>query len=166
MPLYFDYLNPEFNLNPEQLPVSLGASLVSQNKLSTAVSQLGYEYRQGYHLFHSGIILKGRYPVVSLHLDYGGESDVLLLAEGDSIVAVPNDLRFNAQVYLPLRLNTGKYFSFIQPRVDYTYRRDIQYVESADNYSTGAHYLYYSLYTSAYLRKGLKDILPRSGFAA
>jgi len=166
LPLYFDYLNPEFNLNPEQLPISPGVSLVSQNKLSTAVSQLGYEYRQGYHLFHSGIRLKGRYPVVNLNIDYGGESNVLLLAEGDSIVDVPNDLRFNAQAYVPFRLNTGKYLSIIQPRVDYTYRRDIQYVESTGNYSSGAHYLYYSLYASSYLRKGLKDILPRIGLTA
>jgi len=168
LPLYFNYLNPNLYLNPEHLPVSPGFSLVSQNHLSTAVSQLGYEYKEGYHMFHSGIKLKGRFPIVNLFFNYGGEPNVLLLDEGDSLTTLPQNLTFSAQVYTPLRLNTGKILSLIQPRIDYTYRRDIQYVESNDTYSTGAHYLYYYIYSTAYLRMGKKDILPRAGatFAA
>jgi hypothetical protein len=165
LPLYIDYLNPELELNPEQLPVSPGISLVSQNLLSTAVSQVGYEYRDGYHMFHSGIKLKGRYPVLNLYFDYGGEPHVLLLAEGDSALSLPPDLGFTAQTYVPLRLNTGKYLSLIQPRIDYRYRRDIQYDEDLGSYRTGAHYLYYSLYATSYLRKGAKEILPRVGYS-
>ena len=40
LPLYVDYLNPEFTFDPEHIPVSPGISLISQNRLSTAVSQL------------------------------------------------------------------------------------------------------------------------------
>jgi hypothetical protein len=163
LPLYFDYLNPELDIDPEHLPVSPGISLISQNRLSTAVSQLGYEYRDGYHLFHSGIQLKGKYPILNLYFDYGGEPNVLLMAEGDSVLSLPNNLRFTAQTYVPLRFNTGKYISLVQPRIDYSYRRDVQYNENEANYQTGAHYLYYSLYASAYLRQGRKEILPRLG---
>jgi hypothetical protein len=164
LPLYFDYLNPELSLNPEHLPVSLGISLISQNRLSTAVSQLGYEYRDGYHMFHSGIRLKGRYPVVNLYFDYGGEPDVLRYAEGDSVIALPQALDFIAKTYVPFRLNTGKFLTLIQPGIDYHYRRDIQYNEDQQSYQQGAHYLYYSLYATSYLRKSTKDILPRVGF--
>jgi hypothetical protein len=163
LPLYFDYLNPELELDPEDLPVSPGISLISQNSLSTAVSQVGYEYRDGYHMFHSGIKLKGRYPVLNLYFDYGGKPSVLLLAPGDSVLTLPPDLGFTAQTYVPFRLNTGKYLSLIQPRIDYSYRRDIQYDEDQGSYQTGAHYLYYSLYATSYLRKGVKEILPRVG---
>ena len=163
LPLYVDYLNPEFSFDPDQIPVSLGVSLISQNQLSTAVSQLGYEYRDGYHLFHSGIQLKGRYPILNLFFDYGGEPNVLIMAEGDSIISLPNNLRFTAQTYVPLRFNTGKFLSIIQPGIDYNYRRDIQYVESQGDYKTGAHYLYYTFNASVYLRKGSKEILPRMG---
>ncbi len=165
LPLYFDYLEPEFTLNPEQLPVNPGVSLISQNRLSTAVSQLGYEYSNGFHMFHSGIRLKGRYPVVNLNFDYGGEPDVLRYAEGDSIIALPQALSFTAQTYIPFRLNTGKYLSLIQPKIDYSYRREIQYDETQESYKQGAHYLYYSLYITSYLRKGIKEILPRIGFS-
>ncbi len=166
LPLYFDYLNPELVLDPEQLPVSPGISLISQNRLSTAVSQVGYEYRDGFHMFHSGIKLKGRYPVVNLYFDYGGEPNVLLFAPGDSVLALPQDLSFTAQTYVPIRLNTGKYLSLIQPRIDYNYHRDLQYDEGQGSYQTGAHYFYYNLYATTYLRKGAKEILPRVGLSA
>jgi len=163
LPLYFDYLNPELELDPEQLPVNPGISLISQNRLSTAVSQVGYEYRDGTHYFHSGIQLKGRYPVLNLYFDYGGRSNILSLAPGDSVVALPTAAGISAQTYVPIRFNTGKYLSLIQPRIEYNYRRDIQYDSGQENYRTGAHYLHYTLYATAYLRKGLKDILPRLG---
>jgi hypothetical protein len=164
LPAYFDYLDPEFTLNPEQIPLSLGFSLISQNRLSTAVSQLAYEYSDGFHKFHSGIKFTGRYPVLNLYFDYGGKPNVLKYAEGDSIMALPQDLSFTAQTYMPFRLNTGKFLSLIQPGIDYYFRRDIQYDESLDTYQQGAHYLYYRLYATSYLRKGLRDILPRFGF--
>ena len=166
LPLYFDYLNPELSLDPEHLPVSPGFSVVSQNRLSTAVSQVGYEYRDGMHLFHSGIRLKGRYPVVNLLFDYGGTPHVLLRAEGDTLTGLPRDLSINLQTYIPFRLNTGKFFTMVQPRIDYTYRRDIQYVENEDMYKTGGHYFQYRLYASSYLRRSTRDILPRAGIAA
>ena len=165
LPLYFDYLNPELELDPEQLPVSLGVSLISQNLLSTAVSQIGYEYRNGFHMFHSGIKLKGKLPVLNLYFDYGGEPDVLSMDEGDTVISLPQDMRFTAQSYIPLRLNTGKFLTLLQPRIDYSYRRDIQYLEKEYRYRTGAHYFYYSFDALSYLRKGTRDILPRFGFA-
>ena len=166
LPAYFDYLDPELTLSPEELPISLGVSLISQNRLSTAVSQLGYEYKDGYHLFHSGIKFKGKYPVVNLYFDYGGESDVLRFDEGDSIVVGGSqDMGITAQTYVPIRLNTGNFLTLIQPSINYYYKRDIQYNEDLEAYTQGAHYLYYRLYTTSFLRKGKKDILPRLGIS-
>ena len=164
LPAYVDYLNPEFTLNPEQIPVNPGISLISQNRLSTAVSQLGYEYRDGFHQFHSGIQLKGMYPVMNLYFDYGGEPSVLRYAEGDSALSLPQAMGLKVQTYVPLRINSGKFLTLIQPEVDYYFRRDIMYNETTESYQQGAHYLYYSLYATSYLRKGMKDILPRIGF--
>jgi hypothetical protein len=163
LPLYFDYLNPELELNPEEVPVSLGLTAVSQNLLSTAVSQVGYEYRDGTHLFHSGIRFKGRYPVMNLMFDYGGVPRIILQEAGDTLTGLPTDMNVRVQTYIPFRLNTGKYISVIQPRIDYTYSRDIMYVPGEDRYRTGSHYFYYRLQASSYLRRGTRDILPRAG---
>jgi hypothetical protein len=104
LPAYVDYLNPEFTLNPEQIPVNPGISLISQNRLSTAVSQLGYEYRDGFHQFHSGIQLKGMYPVMNLYFDYGGEPSVLRYAEGDSALSLPQAMGLKVQTSFSRRL--------------------------------------------------------------
>lgn len=114
-------------------------------------------------MFHSGIKFKGRYPILNLFLDYGGEPNVLLMEEGNTITSLPNDLRFKAQTYIPFRFNTGKFHSIAQPRIEYHYRKDIQYVVNEDKYRIGAHYFYLANYMSAYLRRGVKDILPRWG---
>lgn len=166
LPFYVDYLNPELTLSAEDLPISLGVSLISQNQLSTAVSQLGYEYKDGFHLFHSGIQLKGRYPVFNFYFNYGGEPNVILMnEEADTAMALPQDMSFTAQSYIPFRLNTGKFLTLLQPRIDYHYRRDVQYVEDEGSYQAGTHYLHYNLYATSYLRLGTRDILPRFGFA-
>jgi hypothetical protein len=166
LPLYVDYLDPSLTLNPEDIPVSLGVSLISQNHLSTAVSQLGYEYKNGYHMLHTGIQLKGRYPVLNLYLDYGGEPNILLLNEAaDTAMALPTDLTFRAETYIPFRLNTGKFLSLVQPGIDYTYNRDLQYIEDEGAYRSGVHYMRYTLFATSYLRQGIRDILPRLGMS-
>jgi hypothetical protein len=135
--------------------------------LSTAVSQIGYEYRDGMHMIHTGIKLKGRYPALNMYLDYGGEPNVIRAeGEADSTLALPRDLSFLAQAYVPLRINTGKYLTLLQPRIDYRYSRELQYIEEEGTYRTGAHYLYYSFYASSYLRMGKREILPRLGLTA
>jgi hypothetical protein len=79
---------------------------------------------------------------------------------------LPRDLSFTAQTNVPFRLNTGKFLSIVQPAIEYTYRRDIQYVEQLGSYRTDAHYFYYTLYASSYLRMSMRDILPRLGLTA
>lgn len=165
LPLYVDYLNPSLSLNPEQLPVSLGFSLISQNHLSTVVSQLAYEYSEGYHYLHTGVQMKGRYPVLNLYFDYGGEPEVYKFRDSDSISVLPTNISFNANTYIPFRLNTGKFLSLIQPGINYRYSRDIQFYENEPGYKEGGHYLYYTLYATSYLRTGKRDILPRFGMS-
>ncbi|MBN1132475.1 MAG: hypothetical protein JXR52_02245 [Bacteroidales bacterium] len=166
LPLYFDYLNPGLAFSPEDLPASPGFSLLSQNHLTTVVSQFGYEYREGYHYLHSGLQMKGRYPAMNLSAHYGGLPRILNPVQNDSLILKPDNLEFNAEVYIPWRLNTGKFITFLQPLIDYTYRTDYQYYDNEGIYLPGAHYMRYNLFASSYLRMGRLDILPRAGFNA
>ena len=43
--------------------VSAGATLISQNNLSTATMQLGYSYHKGFHSGHLNFNYSGFYPV-------------------------------------------------------------------------------------------------------
>jgi len=163
LPLYFDYLDPEAALTPEQLPVSPGVTLLSQNLLSTAVGMLGYEYREGMHHIHSGLRLKGRYPVLDLRADYGGLPTVYKMDPSDDVPVSPNRLTFSSHAYMPLRLNTGKYITYLQPLAGYFYSSDLFPNEQGTGYERGSHRFLYRFYASTYLRKSKMDILPRLG---
>jgi len=67
-PFYYDYENLNFE-NPEIYP---GVTFVSQNKLSTAFTYMGYAFEEGDHHFKPKFIYKGWYPVFEIQADYGG----------------------------------------------------------------------------------------------
>ncbi|MFC2090676.1 hypothetical protein ACFLT1_07835, partial [Bacteroidota bacterium] len=164
-PYYFDYMNPESALHPDDLPVQLGFSVLSQNLLSTVIGMAGYEYRNSTHYLHSGVRLKGRYPVVDISLQYGGEPLIDKINNTDEITLDPNRMVFLAHTYIPFRLNTGKYISIFQPFFGYRYTSDILPNSSRSAYVSGIHYMHYRLYYSSYLRMGLRDIFPRLGIS-
>ena len=163
LPLWFDYMNPEAALTPEKLPVGPGFTVLSQNLLSTVTMALGYEYKEGMHLLHSGARLKGRFPVFDISLQYGGLPQVYRINDSDDPPVQPNRLTFVTNTYVPLRLNTGKYITYLQPLLSYSYTSDLFPNENRSAYETGTHRLLYRMYASSYLRMGRKDILPRLG---
>lgn len=163
LPLWFDYMNPEAALSPEKLPVGPGFTVLSQNLLSTVTGALGYEYKEGMHLLHSGARLKGRFPVFDISLQYGGLPQVYRINDSDDPPVQPNRLTFVTNTYVPLRLNTGKYITYLQPLLSYSYTSDLFPNENRTAYQTGTHRLFYSVFASSYLRMGRKDILPRLG---
>lgn len=166
LPLYFDYMNPEAALNPEELPVSLGATILSQNLLSTVTAMAGYEYRDRTHYLHTGVRLKGRYPVFDISLNYGGAPAVYKIRESDIVAILPNRMTLVTNTHIPLRLNTGKFISYVQPLLSYIYTSDIFPNSSRTDYESGLHTFYYKFYMSSYLRMGRRDIWPRLGFSA
>ena len=166
LPLYFDYMNPEAALTPEEFPVKLGATVLSQNLLSTVTGMLGYEYSNNTHYLHSGIRLKGRIPVFDININYGGFPSVYTLNAADNPPTSPNRFSFASNTYVPLRFNTGKFITFMQPLLGYTYTSDVFPNEAGNGYEQGVHWMNYRLYISSYLRKGMRDILPRFGITA
>jgi len=163
LPLWFDYMNPEAALTPERFPVGPGFTLLSQNLLSTVTGALGYEYREGMHLLHGGARLQGRFPVFDISMQYGGLPQVYRINDSDDPPVQPNRFTFVTNTFVPLRLNTGKYITYLQPLLSYSYTSDLFPNENRSAYETGTHRLLYRMYASSYLRMGRKDILPRLG---
>jgi hypothetical protein len=166
LPLYFNYMEPEAALTPEELPVRLGATVLTQNLLSTVTGMVAYEYRDKLHYLHTGFRLKGRYPVVDFSLDYGGYPVVNKLDQSDNVPVRPDRFTFSSNVYIPLRLNTGKFISYAQPLLGYSYTSDLFPDAGRSGYESGIHRLLYRFYFSSYLRMGSKEIMPRLGFSA
>ncbi|HKK61335.1 MAG TPA: hypothetical protein VJ951_02175 [Bacteroidales bacterium] len=163
LPLYFNYLNPESAITPERIDVNPGLTLLSQNLLSTAVGVLGYEYSEKMHFFHTGLRLKGRVPVFEIDFTYGGLPFVHANSQNEQLQVSPDRRNFSLYSYIPLRLNTGKYITIVQPQFRYQYSSDIFPNANNTGYQSGVHRTLYRLYAGSYLMKGRRDILPRLG---
>ena len=171
-PIYYDVDNVSaLSLDKWYDVASLGATLLSQNTLSTAVTQLGYAYRDGFHSGHLKFIWRGWYPVIEftgvvndrnagqykVEKSEDDKSESIYTALGNS------SLRAAANVYIPFNLRSRGWVRGLIPRVYLSYRND-QYFspqkEVFQNYwalQTGVQYYQYRQLT-------LYNIFPRLGF--
>ena len=89
-PFWFDYTDPNID-NPT---VSPGITLLSQNILSTAVTSLGYEYRNGQSFLHTNFIYKGWFPVLDFSMTYGGFPTVNAIKEAPKLPLKVNSVSY------------------------------------------------------------------------
>ncbi len=160
IPMYFDIDDPSI----EEIPVSLGAMVFSQNRLSTATTSLGYEYRDKDHFIHAAFTYTGWYPVFKLSYDFGGTPYVGSPPNGvEKPSTVKTDMSLNFEVSLPLDLTTGRWVTGMRPSVESRYGRTYFYYDSQQSYKSGMTFLEYRFYAYNYLKKAYRDILPRAG---
>jgi len=159
-PFYMDY-----NMNnPAITEISPGITLLSQNLLSTAITTLGYSYRNKAHHLHSQFTYRGWYPVFDISADYGGKPDVIRYPTVDWAPKLNNDfLRLNASLSLPMNFSRGNQVTGFTPSVTYEYDRNYYHHFGQDYYLRGMQTLDYGLWLYSYNRMAYRDILPRWG---
>jgi hypothetical protein len=173
-PIYYNALDNIVSLSLEDLyhTVSFGAMLFSQNTLSTAVTQLGYAYRNGFHAGHLKFIYRGWYPVVELSGDLNdrnvhtykirkGENNQSVSVR-DTLFGKPS-LRASANVYIPFNLRSKGWVRGLIPRLYLSFRNDQYYLlgkEVFDHYSS----LQYGIQYYQYRPMTVRNIFPRWGF--
>ena len=81
--------------------IGLGATVISQNTLGTAVTQLGYEYHDKRHTGHLYFNYTGWYPAIELTADI---NDHELLDKGKG---QPFSIDASARVYIPWNFSRG-----------------------------------------------------------
>ncbi len=160
-PFYFDI---DFdNLDITDLPVTPGLTILSQNKLSTAVSSIGYSYEEGDHYFYPKIAYSGFYPVIEFSAKLGGAAAYIQL---DDNIDAPEDLSFKKDYfiksYLPLRFNNNKYTKLVIPQLDYEFNT-LYYFDGG--YKRGISSFHYKLGLYRFLKKSYRDIEYKWGQA-
>lgn len=158
-PFYSDYNDPQI----DNLQVSPGISILSQNHLGTAISNLSYEYRDKTSYLHSAFTYKGLYPVFEFSVVYGG---IPHLAEVKNIIAptLETNLNYSLLTYIPLTLNTGKFHSGLQPSAKFTYNSSYFFYTHLNAYKRGLTFFEPGIYLYSYLKTSHRDIQPRFGF--
>ena len=159
-PFYLDYGGLEF----DELPVWPGLTLLSQNLLNTASTQLGYSYVEGNHVVHGNFAWKGWYPVIEAGFDYGSEPRMIM---GSDTIGPPGmppaaQLNLTGAVYVPLNLSRGRYIAGLQPRLIVNYDNSLYHYENQD-YQRGMVTMEARLWAFRQSRRSFRDLAPRWG---
>jgi len=167
------------HIDAENEVIRPGISLMSQNKLSTAITQLGYDYSSSNKT--GKLVAKfdytGIFPVLSLKADYGREKSQYyeitnhlnslgqIVKKDTQLVSYSYPvLNLNGGVSIPLNLSHGKMYRLVQPEFQIGYTRIWQDVSTPKNFFKGTIIpLTYRLYAHNLLQQGSRDIQPAIG---
>jgi hypothetical protein len=145
--------------------------LFSQNTLSTAITQFGYAYEQGFHAGHLKYIFSGWYPVIELSADLNDRMAQAYKVEKnteDQWVSIHDALnnssiRASANIYIPFNLRSKGWVRGLIPRLYLSWRNDKYHARESESYNyysalqAGVQYYQYRPMTP-------RNIFPRLGF--
>ena len=171
MPFYFDAIDAVSSLSDDLTTiVKPGCILMSQNELSTMMSQVGWYYDSGYHYGKMAISYAGWFPVIDLSVEYGGRAFNAEWQKNDEnkdILAYNitnrNLVDADVQVYIPFNLTRNHYISGIQPSITYSYTNN-QYQQYGSSKLAQYQYMLTELRYYRYRRLAQQEILPRFGY--
>ncbi len=155
------------NINDYQ--VKPGISFLSQNKLGTANTLLGYEYDPAEHTgkYKAEFEYSGLSPVFRTEFSYGKRKSIYYTVEGRDTVSHPytwKELTWNVNVRVPFSFSNGKYSQFFQPEIKYNYEKIMQEAAThPDIYEGFYHSMDYRLFFQNVIRKAELDLLPEWG---
>jgi len=170
-----------FRIDTENEEVRPGVSLLSQNLLSTAVTQLGYDYSSVNKTgkWFVKFDYSGLYPVLGFSLDYGNEKShyykitqyrnqfgQITRIDTTSIGFNYQELNINGNIKIPLDLTHGKYLRFVQPEFQIGYT-NYKLAPNAPSSLLHGNFIpfTYRLYANNYLALGTRDLQPTFGQA-
>ena len=147
-------------INVDNFELSPGFSILSQNKLSTAFIDLGYNYNANQTLgsYHIGFTYKGFYPIIETKFNYGEKLDI---DDNLNIITV-DELMLSVGAKLPLNITKGKYYRKLQLSIKYGYMK-VYPPESVSYQQHTFNGMSYGLYSYNIIKTSKKDIYPRWG---
>ena len=119
--------------------VSLGATVYSQNTLGTAVSMLGYSWKDGLHAGHFKFNYTGLYPAFQISADINSDERyrVRLVKNPDGVKKEVEQLEsplveLEAVAYVPLSFSSHGWQRSVVPQVNWSYK-NIGYYNNAES---------------------------------
>ena len=168
-------------VDPDNYEFLPGVSLMSQNKLGTAFTTLGYKWdtseKTGH--FYGRYTYKGWFPVFDLEVtggkrasqywlirEYQDQNGQLVNRDTTLQDYKWNETTFSANMRIPLNLSRGAFTRFFQPEIDYQLAHYGKEESTPDDFRAGNYQsLSYRLYYYQLLRRSHQDIYPNFGFA-
>jgi len=160
--------------------ITPGVSFISQNKLGTAMINVGYEWSvtEKTGNFYGKYTYKGWYPVFDFEISSGNSASEFAVIEqtkntSGQVIAQDTvlkrftwkDSNFGANIRIPMDLSRGKFSRFFQPEINYditSYNHNSS--TPAKLYEGSFQSLTYRIYYQQLLRKSVQDVYPNFGF--
>ena len=169
-PLYID---------PDQSIVNTGFSVISQNKLTTAITQFGYDYNSAGKTgkWVGKFEYAGWYPVLRFYGDYGKEKSNYYEINkhfnsqnqliGQDTVSVPYThkvMNLHVDVTVPFNLSHGKMYRLVEPEIQLGYTHDWQEPGTPSMIFRGSYIPFtYRLYAHNLRMQSNRDIQSKFG---
>ncbi|NVO03666.1 MAG: hypothetical protein HXX09_13300 [Bacteroidetes bacterium] len=141
-----------------------GVSVMSQNKLSTAFTKLGYDYdlASSTGKYIAEYIYKGFLPVIGLRYENGKRAGHDYYENRFTY----DTESFILSVSLPLNLSKGKFFRGIEPKISYSNTKFKHNNTTPQNFINGTNnVMAYQIYSYNQVRSSTKDFKPKWGQA-
>ena len=151
----------------DNIDLKPGISLMSQNLLSTMFATAGWDYDPNWQTgtYHANISYQGWYPIVDFKIDYGERK---FNAENPDTHDISKINYFKTElktaIRLPLDFTTGKFYQHVEPQLQLTYTQlDTRKSSELRFRNSNLKTLDYRLYTSNFIKSGVKDLYPKWG---
>lgn len=150
--------------------ISPGVSFMSQNKLGTSFTTLGYEWNVAEKTgkVYGKYTFKGWYPIFDVEINSGKRASNYKLIEQEDTSLVRftwKETNIEVDIRIPFNLTRGKYYRLFQPEIKYGYTFYGHDDSTPDSFVNGSSQaLNYRLYYQQYLRQSMQDVYPNFGF--
>lgn len=162
LPFYFDYNNYEITLDGYN--IKPGLTLLSQNKLSTAFTRVGYAYYNSQHHIFTSFIYKGFIPILDIDAGYGGIPSVIPSEYTDSVkFSLENNQYYKLNIFIPIDISRGNYTTIIQPHVQLSKESKYYYDFERNKYLNQILFTQFSLSFYNFRNSLERDLYPRWG---
>lgn len=153
-------------VNVNENSLSPGISLLSQNKLSTAFTNIGYkwDYNERVGAMVGGFTYAGWYPILDFNTRIGNRASSRIDSLGNPYFFTWEEKTFNSGLTLPLNLTRGKYLRGLNSSLYLTKRIIGHNEDTPKNFTKGAlnvaegRLVFYNQ-----LRRTARDLAPRWG---
>ena len=148
----------------------LGATIISQNLLSSVTSYFsyGWNHNRG-SMIRGGIDFRALGPHIELRGQYGGMPQPFYKPSSDEIAEPANPLKpyfsIATRISLPMQLSSGYHLRYLTPLVEWQYFNGLIYDPTQMDYRQGINRLTSSITFGDNVRSATRDLLPRWGYA-
>ncbi len=154
------------SIDADNYTIDPGVTLLSQNKLSTAVTSLSYLYdvNEQTSKIEFGFDYYGWYPVIGLNIDYGGRKGIHKTGSGEIVNLKWRETNLSLSVSVPLNFTSSKWAKGIQPIIGVN-QKFLKMINNDSLTFTENSFTapFYRFYAYNQYKRSAKDIYPKWG---